>query len=73
MLNPISPPGVRYNAEKKQVGKYYTTPIYRYGLGVHPYLGVKAGQGPCPRRDSLAGGPWAPTVPAPSPPQQTHT
>lgn len=23
------PAGVRYNAEKKKVGNYYTTPIYR--------------------------------------------
>ncbi|XP_049644490.1 probable splicing factor YJU2B [Suncus etruscus] len=27
--------GVRYNAEKKQVGKYYTTPIYRFRMKCH--------------------------------------
>lgn len=28
VLSPLLP-GVRYNAEKKKVGNYYTTPIYR--------------------------------------------
>lgn len=33
-LTPISLcAGVRYNAEKKKVGNYYTTPIYRWVLG----------------------------------------
>ncbi|XP_071508947.1 uncharacterized protein [Diadema antillarum] len=27
--------GVRYNAEKKKVGKYYTTPIYRFRMKCH--------------------------------------
>uniref|UniRef100_A0A2I3FRV3 Probable splicing factor YJU2B n=1 Tax=Nomascus leucogenys TaxID=61853 RepID=A0A2I3FRV3_NOMLE len=28
-------PGVRYNAEKKKVGNYYTTPIYRFRMKCH--------------------------------------
>lgn len=27
--------GVRYNAEKKKVGNYYTTPIYRFRMKCH--------------------------------------
>ena len=27
--------GVRYNAEKFQVGKYYTTPIFRFRMKCH--------------------------------------
>lgn len=27
--------GVRYNAEKKRVGNYYTTPIYRFRMKCH--------------------------------------
>ncbi|KAJ4944138.1 hypothetical protein JOQ06_012683 [Pogonophryne albipinna] len=27
--------GVRYNAEKKKVGNYYTTPIYRFKMKCH--------------------------------------
>ena len=30
-----SPVGVRYNAEKKKVGNYYTTPIYRFRMKCH--------------------------------------
>ncbi|XP_044902590.1 coiled-coil domain-containing protein 130 isoform X1 [Felis catus] len=31
--------GVRYNAEKKKVGNYYTTPIYRHPQGSLSFLG----------------------------------
>jgi coiled-coil domain-containing protein 130 len=27
--------GVRYNAEKKKVGMYYTTPIYQFRMKCH--------------------------------------
>lgn len=27
--------GVRYNAEKSQVGKYYTTPIFKFRMKCH--------------------------------------
>ena len=27
--------GVRYNAEKKKVGNYYTTPIYKFRMKCH--------------------------------------
>jgi hypothetical protein len=31
----LSTSGVRYNAEKKKVGNYYTTPIYRFRMKCH--------------------------------------
>lgn len=31
----ISPSGVRYNAEKRKVGNYYTTPIFRFRMKCH--------------------------------------
>lgn len=34
-INYISLLGVRYNAEKKKVGNYYTTPIYRFRMKCH--------------------------------------
>ena len=29
------PPGVRYNAHKRKVGNYYTTPIYKFRMKCH--------------------------------------
>ncbi|NXB04731.1 CC130 protein, partial [Cnemophilus loriae] len=47
---PLLPTGVRYNAEKKKVGTYYTTPVYRFRMKCHlcvNYIELQTDPGNC--------------------------
>uniref|UniRef100_A0A674GCV6 Probable splicing factor YJU2B n=1 Tax=Taeniopygia guttata TaxID=59729 RepID=A0A674GCV6_TAEGU len=50
VLPPHAPTGVRYNAEKKKVGSYYTTPVYRFRMKCHlcvNYIELQTDPGNC--------------------------